>query len=274
MGQVFKWEDVARKNVPQPEAFKAVMEDVRHRLAYEPSIVGAIMCGSVVRGDYTVRSDLDCVVLYEEVLQDDAFELMQSAAVDAASLHVPLVFIPCDTMLAQTRMHHLGGSFLRHLRQSVASGGLIKGNPLSAIAESIPEQEDLEAYLRVKMYSLQEAWGSARTFSEDRLVSYLKKVLEAPFHVARKVLAHCGLLDEDSKRYIRERYRERMPSALANRLEDLAEFDAVYTKELERQLDSLNERRYRKLLDAVFESSSDVLLFIRTNLALIAETAR
>ena len=274
MGQVFTWDALQRGHVPRLESFVEVIETLRTELPDVPSIPGALVCGSVVRGDHTIRSDIDCFVIYEEDKEHEAFEYMQQATTFAASRYVPLGFIPCDTLLAKTRMHHVGGSFLRHLQKSVEAGGLLKGDPLAEVVHSLPERDELEAYLRVKMYNLQEAWSQVRTFSEERTAPYLKKLLEAPMHIARKTLAHIEPLGRDSKSYIQNRYRGVMPAELWMQLDWLVSKDEYYTAELKKLTSTPNEEAYRKLLEYLLSKSEIVLQFIRGNLAFIAATAR
>lgn len=274
MGQVFTWDALQRGHVPRLESFVEVVETLRRELSDVSSIPGALVCGSVVRGDHTIRSDIDCFVIYEEAQEHEAFEYMQQATAFAASKYVPLGFIPCDTLLAKTRMHHVGGSFLRHLEKSVEAGGLLKGNPLAEVVHSLRERDELEAYLRVKMYNLQEAWSQVRTFSDERTASYLKKLLEAPLHIARKTLAHIEPLSRDSKSYIQNRYRGVMPRELSLQLDYLVSKDEIYTLELKRAVNAPKEESYRQLLEHLVGQSETVLQFIRSNLAFVATTAR
>ncbi len=274
MGQVFTWDAVQHGHFPNPESFTEVLAMVRDDLASVPAILGAIACGSVIRKDHNVRSDIDCFVLYDHTKTRGAFKFMQRMTVMAAGVHVPLAFIPLDMQLARTPMHHVGPSFLEHLQKSVKAGGILKGNPLALVGPSIYTRDELEAYMRVKMYNLQEAFAQSPTFSEERTASYLKKLLEAPMHIARKVLAHSAPLEEDSKQYVKERYRQVMPANLAGQLDFLVRLDEAYTAEFYAQRAAPNETQYRDHLANLMESSYTVLQFIRENLVHIANTAR
>ena len=273
MGQVFTLESVRRGHVPRLESFAEVVNQLRTRFRDTPSIVGALVCGSVVRGDHTIRSDIDCFVLYDHNVQHDAFGCMHELSRFAVVRHVPLSFVPCDTELSHTRMHHVGTSFLHHLARSAEGGGLLKGNPLEAIVEGLSEKAELESYMRVKMYNLQEAWSMIPVFSEERKVAYLKKLLEAPMHIARKVLAHRGLLTEDSKTYVHEKYREVMSNRLSSQFDQLIRMDKWYTEQLVSQQNKFDELSYVAAIQALIDVSEDVLQFIRANLVFIAETA-
>ena len=199
---------------------------------------------------------------------------MQEAIEDAAAQDVPLSFIPCDSLLANTRMHHVGDSFLLHLERSVSAGGLIKGNPLQMLAQSNSMEEELESYLRTKMYNLQEAWAQSGTFSDERMASFLKKLLEAPMHVARKTLARHIPLGADSKAYVQTTYAENMPLSMVIQLQRLVSLDQEYTELLQKQSMFRNETEYRAFLQKILAHTEDVLAFIRSNLAHVAATAR
>lgn len=274
MGQVFSWNALKKGQIPRLEDFPRVVSRVRDEMLGEASIVGSLACGSVIRGDHNMRSDIDCFVLYDHERQAEAFAFMQKATALAARLYVPLCFIPVDTLLVKTRLHHVGASFREHLKRSIAAGGLLKGDPLQDVASSVQEEDELEAYLRVKMYNLQEAWGKALTFSDERRVSYLQKLLEAPMHVARKTLAHQGLLTSDSKAHVQITYRRSMPRPMADQLEALVMLDTLYTQDLMEQRMHPNERTYAQLLSQLLAESDKVLAFIRANLAFVAATAR
>jgi len=272
MGMIFSWSDVLAGKVPSLESFTWAVENAREMFAKDEAIVGAIVCGSVIRGDHNRRSDVDVFVLYDPELQEEAFRCMQVITRESFGRYVPLACLPCDTRVATTRMHHAGASFRQHLERSAAAGGLLKGKPLAFLADSVPDKLELESYLRVKFYNLQEAWSTAVTFSEERRMSYLKKLIEAPMHVARKVLAHRGLLDGDSKMRIRELYHEHVPK-LACQFEGFVKLDEFYSAELEGQLKEPDARAYFRLLNTIGFSSEGILDFIRDNLVFVASTA-
>lgn len=275
MGQVFTWEDVLRKRIPTLNAFDDVLAGLREVLQEIESISGAIICGSVLRREHTVRSDIDCFVLYDHERELEAMVYMRAALMSAFDMHVPLSFITCDTLIGSTRMHHVGTSFMRHLQRSVEAGGLLKGNPLEHIVPSIPVRDELESYLRMKMYNLQEAWTQADTFSPEREAAYLKKLTEAPVHVARKVLAILEPLEGDSKSYIKARYRELLPKELADQLESLIQMDEDYTHLLSEAYEySWEQLDYQQYLAGMMSRTTDVLSFIRSNLAFVAATPR
>ncbi len=273
MGKVFTWKEVVRKRVPQPDDFVLTIDNLRKAFVPEESIIGAIAFGSAVRGDCNLRSDIDCFVLYDHAREHEAFGVIQSVTAMANLRRVPLTCVPCDTLVSATHMHHIGSSLREHLEVSGRAGGLLKGDPLRHIASVRPHEEEVEEYLRFKLYGIQEAFGESQTFSEEKLASYLKKLLEAPMHVARKVLAHRGLLEGDSKAEVCIFYRK-MDYALSDHLERLVSLDALYTEELREQLRCPHEKGYRMMLQKILSNSEDVLSFVRANSMFLAATAR
>lgn len=274
MGKVFTWKEVVRKRVPRPEDFRLVIDEARGFFAGEESIVGAAVFGSVIRGDCNIRSDVDCFVLYDHTQEREAFRVLQSVTAVASLHRVPLTCIPCDTLLAATHMHHIGSSLRRHLGKSMRIGGLLKGDPLRHIVGVRSSEKEVEEYLRFKLYGIQEAFGEVRTFSEEKFVSYLKKMLEAPVHVARKVLEHQGLLDGDSKREVLASYVKHMERGLSDQLRSLVMLDTLYTTVLLQQLEHPDESDYRVFLQVLLSNSENVIAFIRANSMFLVATAR
>ncbi|MEK7109432.1 MAG: nucleotidyltransferase domain-containing protein [Patescibacteria group bacterium] len=274
MGKVFTWPQVKARHVPGPNSFTVVLDRLRVVLAREPSVLGAGVCGSIVRGDSNRRSDIDCVVIFDANRRREAYEVMQGLSVFARDHHVPLTFIQSDTRLMSTRMHHFGPSFVEHMAFSMQGGGLIKGRPLEMLAPSVSRQAGVEEYLRFKMHYLQAHWAEYPAVGELDRVQFLQKSLEAPLHVARKTLSWYGPLSGDSKKYVLEQYRAQMPAKLGEALEKLVSTDRNYTAELETQLEHPHEADYLAMLGCIEEQVPDVLDFVTNNLLHIPTSAR
>lgn len=271
MGRVFSWCKVADKRVPQLEAFDLVYAGLKERILTQPSIVAAIACGSVVRGDHTIRSDLDVAVIYDHHQAEDAFSWMRTEHARAERVDVPLSFLPCDTSIVRTRMHHLGGSFVRHLQKSVEHGGNVKGDIFPMIAPSQSEREELDAYLRMKLYKLQSLYVEAPDFDEEREARFLQKVIEAPLHVARKVLAHRNWMHGDSKAAVLTHYSAAMPDELSSQLGHFVRMDEWYTVFLRDQVERSDRDSYIHALFTLRKLPASVIEFVRQNLVYIAK---
>lgn len=266
MGQVFTWDSIQAGRIPKLESFHRVAADLRETLSSEPAVVSALLFGSVVRGDFNIRSDIDCLVLYETIGQNSAMGAMHHVDRMAHSLHVPINYTPCDTMLARTRLHALGVAFVRHLQAAIDAGGLIKGNLVDLLAPTVSAKQEIESYISRKMYSLQESFAEMTSFSEERFVAFLKKALEAPVHVARKMLIYEGVLKGDSKREVQARYREMMPPHLGEQFDYLLSVDSWYSLELEFQLKKPDQEQYSDALASLQQELPKVLEFLRSNI--------
>jgi hypothetical protein len=187
---------------------------------------------------------------------------------------VPINFTPCDTRLAKTRLHHLGSSFIRHLQASINYGGLIKGDLIGALAGTISAEDEIESYIKTKMYNLQESYAQMAAFSEERMASFLKKALESATHVARKMLIYECKLAGDSKQEVQARYQEAMPANLAKLFDGLLVLDAWYTSELKRQLRRPDQHQYEGVLKALRLKLPLILEFLRWNIIRLDKAVR
>ncbi|MFC1732716.1 nucleotidyltransferase domain-containing protein [candidate division KSB1 bacterium] len=266
MGQVFTWDTIRSGKVPSLESFHIVSSNMIAGLSTEPSFVSVLLFGSVLRGDFNVRSDIDCAFLYEMKKEEAAMRVMHQIDKFARGLHVPINFTPCDTVLAGTRLHHLGTSFVKHLQTSVEAGGLVKGNLVELLAPTVSTNQEIESYITVKMYNMQESLAQMTSFSEERLVAFFKKALESSTHVARKMLIYRGKLEGDSKKQVRERYIETMPPELSELFDQLLRVDSWYSSELELQLRGLDESRYKEVLVELQSKLPLVIKFLRLNI--------
>jgi predicted nucleotidyltransferase len=266
MGQVFTWDSIQAGRVPKLESFQRVAADLRETLSSEPTVVSALFFGSVIRGDFNIRSDIDCVVLYDTGGQNSAMGAMHHVDRMAHSLYVPINYTPCDTALARTRFHALGVAFVRHLQAAIDAGGLIKGNLVDLLAPTAPVEQELESYISRKMYSLQAALAQMASFDEKELARFFRKAFEAPMHIARKMLIYEGTLEGDSKQDVRERYRETMPTHLGEQFDYLLSVDSWYNLELESQLGNPDEDQYVATLSSLQSELPKVLEFLRANI--------
>jgi predicted nucleotidyltransferase len=271
MGKIFGWSEVVNDKIPPLDNFTLIGKALRERLKDREEITAALLCGSVVRGDHTIRSDIDCVVVYDASRRTQAFGLMEVLARQAKKYNVPLSFIVCDTAIAASRMHHLGPSFTEHLKRSYRAGGAIAGDVADMLKDSVSKTEEIESYLRFKFYTLEEAWATYVSRSAERQLELLKKTWEAPMHIARKMLAHRGPLAGDGKGVVRSQYAASMPAKLSEPFESFFLSEALYEEELQRQMQGVQSRdSYLFALRHLEQEAPRVLEFIRGNLLHIA----
>ncbi len=266
MGQVFTWDSIQAGRIPKQESFHRVASMLREALSKNPAIISALLFGSVVRGDFNIRSDIDCVVIYDT--RQETWAMLELHDIDqiAYELHVPINFTPCDTVLAKTRLHHLGVSFVRHLQASIDAGGLIKGSLVDLLAPTAPAEQEIESYIKMKMFSMQTAFAKMASFNEEGVVRFLRKALEASTHVARKMLIYEGTLGGDSKKEVQMRYGETMPTYLSDLFDHLIGIDSWYSSQLELQLKTPIQTAYMKTLAELQTELPVVLEFLRSNI--------
>jgi predicted nucleotidyltransferase len=268
MSVVYTWKQVLGREVPEKADYDAVLNEVRVACSVEGAIIAALALGSVVRGDYTPhRSDLDVLVVYHEGKESRAVKCLNALVVLAQERYVALKLIPCDHLIAESRLHFFGPSFMKHLAHSASIGGVLKGDVIEQFAPSVTANEEIESYLRHKLYRLESIHARSAALKEDDKTRFLEKLLEAPIHVARKMLTYCGTpADPDTKREVAQCYEDVMPTQLGEELCELVALDAGYSEELERQLVEPDEDRYRQHLDMIHLNAGRIITFVRHNI--------
>lgn len=285
MGTVFSWPDICDHNVPEVSDFRIVLAQVREALRREPAIWSATAFGSVVRGDFNRRSDLDVAIIYDAEHPEQALALLERLAREAALKHVPLHFVPCSHRLASSTMHFFGPMFVDHLQRAADSGGHLTytdgtngqrsyvdnwftPHPRDRIRHyGMDAREEIMGYLRHKLHKLVTGLAHYGALPEADQMRFLTKVLEAPMNTARKVLAFQGGLNgDDSKATVLCVYGKTAHSAHDKRLLKTAvALDGRYSDELERQLVHPNARKYQKRLQAILDIAPDVISFVKNN---------
>jgi hypothetical protein len=274
MGNVFTVAQVRAGRIPDPAAFRIAERRLKQGILQEPAIIAAVVCGSVLRGDHNRRSDIDCAVLYDTTHAEQAIRFMQEEVRAGASTCTPINFIPVDTTLAQTRLHHFGRSFAHHVKISALNGGTVKGDLTSALALTMSLEDEIFSYLSAKIYKLETGWTELRTYPEERTAAYLKKVLEAPMHVARKALRLREYTDMDSKRDVEAAYLRFAPPKLAGAFSELLTIDRWYTEVIDVQARAVDAVKYAQELASLEEAIPLSIEFAKMNASWLDSTTR
>lgn len=214
MGRVFTWQEIENDEVPHREDFVTLKKELVRRLRGSRAILGAQLCGSVPRDDFSIRSDFDVVVVYRYRQIDQATALLQKLYGYAAELHIPLELIPIDDLLAGTPDHTFTPSFLEHLESSkMFEGSTIKQPPSEVI---VPSQytllEDTRQYLQNKLRKFQKAYIRYPHTDEVSRARLLEKTLDFPVYIGRKILRTLGhtFPSGDGKDEVRRQCRKRL----------------------------------------------------------------
>lgn len=267
MGKVFSWNEVECRMIPHQSDFSSTVEQVRKRLEAADGIIGAILCGSILYGDHNQRSDIDCVVVYDPTQRREVTHALRSVRKDAAHLYVPIEFIPIDASIAPTSLHSIGLSFATHLQYAIHMGGVIKKNPLPLFMfDHVSIEEDARGYLRNKFRRFEKSAVEMPTMTESDLHRFLQKILEAPAHIARKILWLKKIpMADDSRREVIKHYSDIASPQEYRLFLYFIQADNRYTAELLTQLHEPDQRRYGLHLEEIKNLVWVAIEFIKLN---------
>ena len=240
MGRVFTWEDVVEKRVPNTEhSFNIVGKHVRESIKNFDVITDAGFLGTFIFGKHSIRSDIDCVLVFSEKNQRECISFFQQLNLVANNYHVPLELRAIPQDIASSPYHTMHTSYLNHIRRAMHQGGTIKGNIVEAFKK--PEKtirEEAVSYIERKISMLRNNLHKRSVLSCEKYHHLLTKSLEAPLHIARKICEVYGVDfgDDDSRLRVVEEYYAacRELYYLHNNLLNFIYLDNDYTKELYR----------------------------------------
>lgn len=267
MGKVFSWEEIQDRKIPQLKDFKIVAGKIRKELEAADGVVGGILCGSMLWNSYNRRSDIDCLVVYDLARRREVVEVLRDINQFAADLHVPTELIPIDLHIAKTPLHHIGLSFAAHLRYATENGGLIKTDPLPLFAfDDASCVDNVRGYFRNKLRRLEKGVSTLFTMESVELYRFLQKMLEAPVHIARKMLWWKKMVtSDDAKCTVMRCYPDIASSQERELFVMLTAADSQYTTELLAQLQNPDKNRYSEVIQGVKDLAWDTLEFVRSN---------
>ena len=267
MGKVFSWNEVEERKIPQPSDFTTVVSKIRQDLGATDGVVGGILCGSILWNSCNQRSDIDCVVVYDPAKRREVVGVLRGINQAAADHHVPAEMIPLDLHIARTPLHHIGLSFAVHLRYATENGGLIKENPLPLfVFDDTRVVEDVRGYFRNKLRRLEKGVSALPTMEVTELHRFLQKVLEAPVHVARKILWWQKVeTADDSKRTVMRYYPDIASAQERDLFAKITTADSEYTTELLAQLQCPDKVLYSRAIEEIENLAWDTLEFVRLN---------
>lgn len=265
MGKVFTWSEVSTHRFPDRDSFEAVREFVHNTIGTSPAVCGGVICGSALTGA-TIRSDVDCVVVYDPSREDAAYARFRTATKFAHALHVPLEIIPVSLGDAKSGQHSITRSFAAHLKLSVARGGTVKADPTGLIAEpSVDQKTEVELYLRHKAKAFGKWMAQLDCLPESEYYRLLQKVLEVAVHAARKVLhLKVGEFGDDSKSEVARRFPEVATGETLELFRTLVAADRAYTRNLQYQVEHPNQPSYQLAIENIGLLVPEALRFVRS----------
>ncbi len=269
MGKVFTWEEVSRGRVPYLDSFDEMGDLLRRELENSSVVVSALILGSFLRRDHSVRSDIDTLVMYPLERRTEAVALLRGLKARAKQLYVPIEFISLDVELAMTPDHHIASTFLEHFRMAAQDGGVIKQDPLMLIhANADGFRQDTRGYLIHKMRTFEKGEVSLLTASEERVFQTIEKALQLHIYVARKMLRcfDVEMPQGDSKAEVARLYPTLGIEGATAILVEIREMDRSYTASLSQQLACPDREEYERVVESLKSAIPLALEFARKNL--------
>jgi predicted nucleotidyltransferase len=263
LGQIFTWDNIASKEIPEPTNFLTLLSEIRRELTQHHAVVGAVICGSVIWQTHNRRSDLDIIVVYNPAQQKEAFTLFTDLNRRAKKLYIPLELMPIDANFVTTKFHHIGSLFGKHLTLVAQHGAIIKTEPKFSFAHETLS-DDFDSYIRNKFRVFDKKMPKLPLMKDEYLCDFLKDILEVPIAVARKRLQLLRTdLKDDSKKSVITEYQTIASTEEYELLCNILRIDRAYSEHLELQLKSPDEIKYQAQLDAIAATAIQTLTFLK-----------
>src|SRR4051812_17211779 len=113
MGKVFTFGDVDGNRMPLHEDFDTVALKITDVLSVHEAPLAVQFYGSYANSRHGTRSDIDCLILYEE--RGELVEICRQLKSFGAQRFVPVNFTFLDISLIHTDFCHIGSMLQRHL---------------------------------------------------------------------------------------------------------------------------------------------------------------
>lgn len=278
MSRIFSLEELVKGAVPLPKDFSYSLEVVRKIMKKEAtSLVAGLHFGSThpKRNDLDITSDIDVLIIYDGERKENAFTAMKAMADFAAHRHVPLQIIPFELHVAESGFHTVGEDFAHHLTWAARNGGVINNNPLEYLAPH-RVRWDAKSYIMGKLSSILKGYIRLRTMGEEEHRQFLRRALDVPAYLGRKVLWEMGeKLEIDSKTQVSEVYGQRVGGRAAQLFRRISEAKENYRKMVERcRYGSVSERWYNGYLGFLDGRVEDVIELLEVNASILARIGK
>lgn len=270
MCKIFIFKDITKQKVPRLCNFSIEQSNIKQKLFLSDAIESAMFFGSCAYSDYTIRSDINVLILYNPKRRSGAIHLLSELKFLAKEKHIPVNIIPIDTELALSGNHGLSSSFLNHLKIIPKQNCYIKGNPLDSLRFNPHESSynEIRQYLInaiCQMDKYEIAIGSA---SQQKILSSISKTLQLSIFIARKILYyHCEQFPNgDSNAEICGSYALIASQKERKIFMEIQALNMRYTEELEKQLISPHFFEYKILIEDLYQTIPMTREFAKENL--------
>ncbi len=272
MGFLYSLDRVRRGAIPTLSAFAVLRDAITAELrAASPAIVAGSVYGSSVRGDVSVRSDMDLFLVYETAERNRVSQMLRRLDDQARAAHISL-HASIHSVDAAAQTDRYGPSFLQTWER-MRTAGLLVGEPERYYRALFPYDVRSEMSHKIQRY-LGKVRRQHRQFANARRSSgWLGRQLEQwyaqsvrPAHVYVNVarwllLWRDGTLRDDGKyAVVRRVLASNEFAAIHETLEIVRDLDSGYNRFLQQvRRGSISgkayNRRVRVLLDILMPAN-------------------
>ena len=129
MGKVFSWDEIMENKIPKILDFPIVVNKIKHTLETSEGVIGGTFFGSITENNYSCRSDIDCIIIYDPLKKYEVIDTLQKINRFANDFCIPVELIPLDLSIIKTTLRPLGYLFVVQLQCAVEKGWSIKKSP-------------------------------------------------------------------------------------------------------------------------------------------------
>ncbi len=268
MGRVFQFQDIQEGRAPRLQDYGAVAESTLKALSDCQYVIGATFFGSFAHGTYSIRSDINCLLIYKNGHDMTVDCLLQGLVESAHDLHIPLSFTKQSDVVARVQFRHVGDLFLQHFSSNNFGSNAVKKKPESLFGGDYGDKEEVTGYLRNKIMMFENVLPKGSVLEPYQFHRLLEDVLGTPFHVARKILYFLNKHPYiDTKAEVVKSYSIIFHKniAMTNTLRSIARLDREYDSCLNRQLINPNSCSYEYMLGRILAEVYEVKRFVTSN---------
>jgi predicted nucleotidyltransferase len=184
--RIFSENDYVEKKIPRKEDFKPTLVEFES-VCIDPflgnKVLGSFTYGSINRGDVSVASDIDELIIISDEDHRKVIQKAAQKAYDERHIEIQTRVIHVDH--AVSGMHSVDDSFREHLGMSVQRYGFKGENPLKLLSKrEIPFERSLRESMARYLMRMGNMVSQVMGSEEERIRS-LKSILEKPFHAMR-----------------------------------------------------------------------------------------
>jgi predicted nucleotidyltransferase len=264
---------LAKRQWPNGVEFTRIIVTTAKALQDAKSIAAQMIFGDFCFAADNLRSDIDWLVIYHDNRVSEARQLLAKLSQSAREVYVPLDLLVMSVSQAKRGAHSIGPLFLMHLAQ-VADSKCHTGKPLELIKPigltGITVYEESLLYIGDQIANLEKGLAMLDLADERSLATLLQRALEAPIHVARKVLLTLIGGEVRGKSGVLSDYSHHWGDQTHQALRQLVNCDRYYSNRLDKDFRrDYDDEKYRALLVDLLGEVPRVIDFLQLNAKLL-----